>query len=32
VARRIGEQLVDRIDLKGLLTDVWAIDRASYQS
>lgn len=30
VARRIGEQIVDRIELRGKPVDVWAIDRAAW--
>lgn len=30
VARRIGERIVDRIELRGKPVDVWAIDRAAW--
>ncbi|HTI64277.1 MAG TPA: GNAT family N-acetyltransferase [Gemmatimonadaceae bacterium] len=30
VARRIGEQIVDRIELRGKPADVWAIDRSTW--
>lgn len=30
VARRIGEQIVDRIELRGKPVDVWAIDRPTW--
>jgi RimJ/RimL family protein N-acetyltransferase len=30
VARRIGEAIVDRIELRGKPADVWAIDRSSW--
>ena len=30
VARRIGEQIVDRIELRGRPADVWAIDRSTW--
>lgn len=30
VARRIGEQIVERIELRGKPVDVWAIDRSSW--
>lgn len=30
VARRIGEQLVERIELRGKPTDVWALERSTW--
>lgn len=32
VARRIGEQIVDRIELRGRPADVWAIERSSWRA
>ena len=32
VARRIGEQIVDRIELRGKPADVWALDRTAWRA